>query len=205
MARKQKIPTKRIECNNISLGTKRKNWKKIEQQKPKVVHTNRAKELIHAYWKHEKRSPKDRTCDTCQNETHNLTKQELLVATSMCLSKTWDYHNHSLPTLAKKKALAQVESTIDVTLAFENKAWNFLEFNLGPNWLEPNLWCKNNFGSLVDLCVNFPCRLGHYEKRNALPFTSRYTAKFLEGHYELFLGIKVHGWMVSYLRLFLDG
>jgi hypothetical protein len=28
----------------------------------------------------------------------------------------------SLPTLAKKKALAQVENTIDVTLAFENKA-----------------------------------------------------------------------------------
>jgi hypothetical protein len=60
--------------------------------------------------------------DTCQNETHNLTKQELLVATPMCLSKTRKenfcaYQKHettttSLPKLAKKKALAQVENTI---------------------------------------------------------------------------------------------
>lgn len=115
LATKQKIPTKRIERNNISLGTKRKNWTKIEQKNPKIVHTNRAKELIHAYWKHEKRSPKGRACwhlskwDTQSNKTRapccnpyvlvKNTKREFL-----CLSKTWDYHNLSPQTCQKESS-----------------------------------------------------------------------------------------------------
>jgi hypothetical protein len=41
---------------------------------------------------------------------------------NFCACQKHETTTTSLPTLAKKKALAQVENTIHVTLAFENKA-----------------------------------------------------------------------------------